>query len=513
MATRGVGSGQNIQTTTIVTNSAVGQTAAALPVEERPDAPIAQTTRERLPPMSTEGFAPPQGASQVAARGFDGNRVAQLFAFDKTAAPKSEGLIEVLRGVAQSPQAQQAVQALVGGIEQSLGFRIPAQLTQAAQHKPELLAGAMLMTAGQMKMGFDALHRTPARNLMKPADKTRQLPQTFDFADFQKTAIELPPQNGLKEIAPGLFRGSVRDMSVSDAQAKQRIVLAEVMDRLSDNANLPAGDRFAVKFNGGEYTRLSTFLDAMVDAGYEVEARVDHRVADFLDLKVATPEGIRSVAAPVMVDTGLKSDAGEPAIIPALHSEFVFSIKAGPDVKGEPIEGEIKWYQGVPFTGFFPSGLTEKGDWVGTKTTSRYEGAQALTAAKYAGLMADVINDAAKKSERSMAAYGDTGVCIDSVATVVRTLGDDVTAYPLLQGDELLLKELGQRIADGNRQDAPEYRHLADVVRALPSDAAGVPAATPGVLSLRDRVRLSMPWGKDRFPLLVAKQAFHIAGG
>lgn len=470
----------------------------------------------RLPPMSLDGVAPPQGGSHVAARGFDPTRGPKMFAFVPENAPKSVGFVEVLKGVGRSPEAAKLVQGLVADIEARVGLALPEQIVQAALHKPELLTNVMALSPKEMKAGFHALHRTPARNLMAPAEKTRQLPKTFDFAKLDETPIELPPQKDLVEIAPGLYRGGQRDPKVSDADAKARIVLAEVMDRLADNANVAPKDRFTVKYEGGEYSRLSTFLEALAEHGHTVEARVDHRVADFLDLKADTPDGLRSVAAPVFVRTGVEDAKGNEAVVPAVHSEIVYTITPGPKTKGQKVSGETKWYQGVPHTGFFASGITEKGDWTGTVTTQRFSGAEAVRAAQLSGLFSDVINDATKQAALPMAGYGDTGVCIDSVATILRAMNEKITAYPLLQGDELLSAELKGRLeANVNRQDAPEYRLLQAAVDGVPSDAAGALAGRPdlNLPSSRSRALTSLPWAPGAEPLASAALARQILGG
>ncbi|MCB9648127.1 MAG: hypothetical protein H6730_16185 [Deltaproteobacteria bacterium] len=486
------------------------------PARERP----APTAGGRHPPASVEGFAPPQGKSQVAARGFDPTAGARLFAFDPRHAPNSVGFIEVLRQVAGSPKAAEAVTSLAKGFEQMVGPLARPEVVQAALLKPELLAGALVVTPEQMKLGFTALHRTPAGQGMKPAEKARQLPRHFDFAKIGDVQVSLPKAEALEELAPGLYRGSVRDPAVGDADAKARIVLAEVMDRLAENATLPKGARFSVTYEGGTHTRLEGFLEALAAHGHVIEARVDHRVADFLDLKVKTPDGVKSVAAPVMVKTGVTGRNGEEAVIPAVHSEVVYTVRPGPELKGQAVTGEVKWYQGVPDTGFFASGLTQRGDWVGTITTARLEGAEALTAAKYSGLLSDVINAAASRAKRPMAGYGDTGVCIDSVAMIVRLMGREITAFPMLQGDELLVDELQRRLGQAgagpvNRQDAPEYRALLEAVRELPSDAEGrLSPARPeiGLGSPRDRVLGSLPWAPGAEPLAVAAHARAILG-
>src|SRR5690606_35145584 len=120
-----------------------------------------------------------------------------------------------------------------------------------------------------------------------------------------------------------------------------RVVFAEVFDRLACNAEDGASERFRVRYAGGEYTRLDTFLEALRKSGHEVTVSVNHRVANFSALMTRGPGGeLLDVPAPVMVRTGKRDASGEEARVPSVHSELLI------DVKGPDVTTQLKWYQG-----------------------------------------------------------------------------------------------------------------------------------------------------------------------
>ena len=73
----------------------------------------------------------------------------------------------------------------------------------------------------------------------------------------------------MKELAPGLFQGDLPS-SLSDGQVKRNRVVAEVFGRLSNNASLPADQKFSVKYGGKDFTSLPDFAKALQADGYEV---------------------------------------------------------------------------------------------------------------------------------------------------------------------------------------------------------------------------------------------------
>lgn len=420
--------------------------------------------------------------------------------------PEAVSLPQVLRGLASSPDAKALVKKVIADFEASTGVQVPEAMVNAAIANPDRLVDLLQMTPAQMSAGFDALnaaHR--AGRIDDVAPLVRHLPQHFDLADIDNLEVARPEPE-LKEIAPGLLKGSLKS-DLSDDAAKRNIVIAEVFDRLADNANIPADERFSVKYNGGEYTRVDTFLGALRAAGHQVEARVSHRVANFADLKTRAPDGtILDVPAPLMIRTGERDADGNEALVPAVHSELVISIKAGPDVTGPAIDAGLKWYQGVTSTGFFPVDLFQTPRWLGGTISDTFTGDQAAKAVELAGLLSDVINDASKEAGLVASGYGITGVCNDSVAIIQHVLTGRTTAYPLLMRDATLLGEIERRTSDRNHRDDPEYRALRDSITAVPSDVETN-------ASSRERALASLPWAAGTEPFVSTTHALAVLSG
>jgi len=272
------------------------------------------------------------------------------------------------------------------------------------------------------------------------------------------------------------------------------MVMAEVLDRLGSNVSAPAGEKFRVKYGSQTYSRLDSFLKALVADGHTVEARVEHRVANFADLKTRAPDGTwLDVPAALLVKTGVKDASGEEAMVPTVHSELVFSIKRGPTTKGPGFDADVKWYQGISGTGFFPANLAKTPAWCGGKVADTFTGPKALEAASLAGLFSDMINDVAAAQKLAVGGYGITGVCNDSVAVVQHAMTGRSTAYPLLMRDETLAGELSARVNDKDKRDDASYTRLAKSVKSVPSDAVANDSA-------RTRALESMPWSAGTEP-------------
>jgi hypothetical protein len=387
------------------------------------------------------------------------------------------------------------VQQLVDAFQRETGIVFPPAMVQAALADPQKLANMLQVTTEQMADGFDAMqaqHQASSSGT-PPAAPKHLLPQKFDWAQLDAVAYTRA-EPGLKELAPGLYQGGLKS-DLPDDQAKQRTVLAEVFNRLADNANLPAGERFSVAYKGGEYSQLDTFVKALKDDGHEVNVAIKHRAANFASLLTRTPDGVlRDVPAGVMMRTGVKDDAGNEAVLPALHSDLLISIKPGPTTQGPGVSAELKWYQGVPDTGFFADGLNQSPEWLGGKVVDTFTGDQALRAVKLAGLMGDLINDSARAQGLKMAGYGVTGVCNDSVSIIQHAMGSEVTAYGLFMRDTSLMDEIQTRLSDRSRRDDPEYRALKNSIERVPNDIGDEPTS-------RQRALGSMPWEPGREPM------------
>jgi hypothetical protein len=386
--------------------------------------------------------------------------------------PTTASLAEVLGALAPGRSRQSVIDAVAADLQAHTGVRVPDEVREAVAGSPERIFDLFALTPGQMRTGFDMLQGA-ARALPKahPSGETASsvLPSHANLDALETLAI-VRPSADLRQIAPGLYRGTVPS-DLPDAQARLNIIMAEVMDKLASNASRPADQQFTVGFNGRTFDRLDQFLRALVSAGYTVEAAVEHQAADVFQLKARAPDGaLRDVAAPVMVRTGAKTSTGEEAVLPASHSELVFRIRSSAATRAPRLDSVVKWYQGTHSTGFIPFNVNREPEWRGRTRSALWTGDDALRAAQLAGLMSDVINDAARGKGMMLAGYGVTGVCNDSVAIVQKALGGTVVSYPLLMKDSVMTDTLASRMQNENASDHQAYRLLSQAIEAVPSD-------------------------------------------
>jgi hypothetical protein len=459
------------------------------------------------------------GASALAAR------LAQTAGGDKTpllalrpgVVPDAVSVTDVVKQLVDSPAVADAV---AREMKNRLGVDVSPALLAAARANPERIPNLMALSPRQMRAGFVALnaaHKAKAAQAAtaggvgdgKPASTptTHQLPQRFDTSSLSKTAIARPAAQ-LKELVPGkLWQGDVQNDQLDDASAKKNIAMAEMLDRLAKNATAAPGDVFVVQHAGRSYAKLDEFLQGLVADGYHVDAVVTHRVADFCALKTKAPDGrIIDVPAAALVKTGIKDKAGNEAIVPGVHSEFVFRIRSSSSTKGEKIDADVKWYQGVSGTGFFPCDVMRKSPWTGSVESSHLDQQQALRAAALGGVFADVVVDASARKGLVADGYGVTGVCNDSVAVIEQAVLGKNTAYPLLMRDGELLPEIDRRLKTADVDTQQKLRALRDAIVAVPSDDKK--NATTAARALA-----SMPWTAGNEPFASTQEARRILAG
>ncbi|MDP2345177.1 MAG: hypothetical protein Q8O67_29805 [Deltaproteobacteria bacterium] len=405
----------------------------------------------------------------------------------------------VLKQLGNGPQGQAVVDGLAAQMKQHLGIAIPPALIAAAKANPERVVDLLALTTGQMHAGFDAMHAhhqvqttTTAATTTSTA-RVRQLPRNVKTQNLDTIAIARP-QGELKQLQPGLWQGDVKNDKLDDKAAKKNIVLAEIFDRLASNPTAAKGELFSVEHNGHRFTNLQNFVAELVKDGHTVEAVISHRVADFCSLKTKAPDGsILDVPAAVLVKTGFKDAAGNEAVVPGVHSEVVFKVRSGPLTKGEKLDGDLKWYQGVPNTGFFPCELMRKSTWTGTVDVAQLDQTKALQALSLAAVLGDVIQDVGQKKNLAMSGYGVTGVCNDSVAIIQQAMTGSVTGYPLFMRDDVLLPEIALRMKDKNHRDDAALATLKSAILAVPNDdVANVTQKT--------RALASIPWTPGNEP-------------
>lgn len=423
--------------------------------------------------------------------------------------PTAVGLPDVLAKLGNSPEGQQMVDKLLGQLTERTGVPVAPEMRDAILKNPQLITRAFELSPEALRNGMVAVNAAyQAGKIPQTSPRTKLLPQTFDFAKLG--ALEVPRGGGdLKQIAPGLFKGSLPS-DTSDAQVKTNRVVAEVFHRLSNNATAPANERFSVKYGGGEYTRLDTFLGALQKDGYQVNVSFEQRIANFADLKAAVPgtnpPQFVDVPAPLMVKTGITDALGKEALVPAAHAEMIVTLSSSPETKGPKLDSRSKFYQGTGGTGFFACDVSAEPAWLGRVQHGEVTGDAAVRAVKLAGLLGDVINDSAKALNLYADGYGVTGVCNDSVAVIEQAMLGAAHEYPLMMQDAVLQAELQKRLGDGVRRDDPDYRVLSENIARLPTDTS--PNA-----SLRERALASIPWSPGKEPFVSTEQARKILAG
>lgn len=420
--------------------------------------------------------------------------------------PDAVPLPVVLAAVGQSPQGQAALGKVLDDFKAKTGIEVPSETRAAVLSNPSALTKAMEVTPGQLSGGIVALNGAYQSGKIKKGEPAPQLlPQHFDLSQLDN--IDAPrPKSEMKQLAPGLFQGDLPS-ATSDQQIKRNRVMAEVFGRLSNNASLPADQQFSVKHGGKEFTSLDAFAKQLSADGYEVNVSFDQRIANFSNLKTTVPGSnppqYLDVPAPLMVKTGIKDGLGKEAVVPAVHSEMIVSIKAGPNAKGPKFDADLKFYQGVSGTGFFPANVHADPSWCGRVSHDQLSGAKALEAISVAGAFTDVVNTTAKKMNLYADGYGITGVCNDSVAVVQQAITGRADAYPLLMKDEVLYGALKERLSDANKADDPAYKAIRKAMRELPSDIRHNE-------SQKRRALASLPWAAGKEPFVSSEEARRI---
>jgi hypothetical protein len=417
-----------------------------------------------------------------------------LFQLVPQNAPGCVGLPDVLKAAGPA-----AVKQLAAMIEQQTGIAPDPAVLAAVTAKPEMVANLMQFTPKQMSDGIEALNAAhTAGQIQNVKPRERLLGEHIKLDNLDLSVIDRP-QGKTKQLAPGLLQGGITS-DLDDTSAKRRIAMAEVFDQLAENTLKDPKDRVDVSFQGHKVTRLDSLLDAMKADGYTVEVDYRRRVANFAELLTQDPNTgkLLDVPAAVMIRTGVVDAQGKEAVVPAVHSEMILKITS-PD--GKPnLDAELKWYQGVTHTGFFPKGLYREPEWCGGESTQTVTGDKAFEAVELAGLQSSLINKTAEKHDLLAAGYGVIGVCNDTVAWNEQMMTGKTDVYPLLHRDALLEPELDALLSDKNYRDDKGWKALKAGIGQLPSDHQ--PNATS-----RSRAGASIPWPAGKEPLASSAHA------
>lgn len=392
----------------------------------------------------------------------------------------------------------QVVEGLLQQIELRMGFEFPPGVMQAVLQNLETLPDHIAVTPQRMADAIKAANAAyQAGKLKAPPTPAFLLPPRFDFSNGSPgTFARNPPKP--KEIIPNsnLYVGDLPSQT-DDKQIQRNRVLAEVLQRLSNN-NIAGHEKFEVVFKGKSYSQQDDFLNALTRAGWKVSVSYQSRAANLINLKTQVDGEFVDVPVPLMLRTGITDREGREAVVGAVHSEMVISVKA----KHEETPATVRFFQGVDRTGYFSAQETQIPKWCGLKVLKKHEGNKALRAVSLSNTLAALIAEVAKENNLFADGYGLTGVCNDSVALILQALDGEATQYPLMMHDALLIKKLKEKLTDDYVGDDENLKLIRAAIEKLESDLQPSPTA-------RRRILQADPW-QGKPPLRGIQEAYTI---
>lgn len=416
-------------------------------------------------------------------------------AANATDAPCTATLGDVIGAATSSPEGKAWAAKMLGTLAAEAGHPLSDEQIAGLLADPSAADKLLVVSVPQVVEAAKGLNAASdahgGADIKPPAYK---LPQTVDFADAA-SYMDATRSAPTKVAGNVFYNDRPSDPSlVSDAQIKSNRAVAEILTRLSMNVGKARADQFTVTYKGHAHRTVDSLLRDLSAHGNTVTAKVNQRIANFIDLSMQKPDGtFCDVKAAVSIKTGLKDAAGNDIVVPATHSGLFVDIH-GPDV-----DSTVAWFQGIDGTGFFPEGTSTRQAWVGGKDVEGYTGAQARKAVSAAGLWTSAVNDVVVEKKLPGGGYARTGICDDSVAMIQKLVTGRTTIYPLSMDHDLMGEYLDRKIAEGGPL-AGKYQTLRDTMNALPSDV-GTDSTQPA------RVLNSIPWGPGATPFPEADAA------
>ena len=400
-------------------------------------------------------------------------------------APCTATLGDVIGVAAQSPEGRAYAAALLAKLGEATGNPLSPEQVQGLLADPSAADKLLAVSIPQVVAAAKAVNARG--NDAAPNVPSYKLPASADLAT---AASFFPPARSSRTNEFGnVFYGDAPSdpAQIPDADVSSNLAMAEILTRLSLNTGKAAADQFAINYQGHSYRTLDAFLKALAAHGNTVTATVNQRIANFIDLSLAKPDGtFCDVKAAVSVKTGYHAADGSEIEVPATHSGLRVEVH-GPD-----LNATASYFQGIDGTGFFPEGTSSRQAWVGFHDVEAYSGATALKAISAAGLWTNVVNDIAAKDHLVGGGYGRTGICDDSVAMIQQLVTGRTTIYPLSMDHDLMGAYLDSKAAEAGPL-AGRYQKLRRVLDALPSDAVSDPTQPSRILS-------SIPFGPGKTP-------------
>lgn len=229
-----------------------------------------------------------------------------------------------------------------------------------------------------------------------------------------------------------------------------------------------------LKMGGKAYTvdSAEAMMQALVEkGGYEVAIFDARMFVNFLDYSIKKLGATLSIRIPTWADTGLKTVAGKPLLVPVCHTEHILVLfKKG---SNKP-EAAVRWFLAMPDTEaqgtMFRPAIYRRRAWSGWRVVRAYEGLEpAQKLMTVAQRVMKAFNYQQAKYQFPGNAYGVLGVCNDTTGLLEMAMqgsADKATAWPLVRDPRFDLY-LGEALSD-----AGFATHTAGGLNllALPSD-------------------------------------------
>jgi len=281
-------------------------------------------------------------------------------------------------------------------------------------------------------------------------------------------------------------------------------LLALLLNKLGSNYAKQAEGRtdlFSVQMterDGRKITKPADFVQALIDAGHEIEVFPTSRMTTFgIALCVKEPadddnnsNSWTNIPLGVFTESGYEDKDGNmaPCMFPHSGLDMVISGPlAGSRADGTPSSLRIQHFIGIEgFCGWKSNENALVPFNEAVEGGPRLSGPDAVRAARLAGLYANVLNGLATEMKLPFGGYGLSAVCNDSAAVLQQCLYDKNTIYPLTSIGRFMQRTLryAQRLREKllrqqNKSLDPEIDDLCaivDAMKQLPSDINAAPS-------------------------------------
>ena len=280
-------------------------------------------------------------------------------------------------------------------------------------------------------------------------------------------------------------------------------LLALLLNKLGSNYAKQAEGRtdlFSVQMtesDGREITKPADFVQALIDAGHQIEVFPTSRMTTFgiaLCVKEPTTDNNSNswtnIPLGVFVESGYEDKDGNmaPSMMPHSGLDLLISGPlAGSRADGTPSSLRIQHFIGIEgFCGWKSNENAIVPFNEAVEGGPRLSGPDAVRAARLAGLYANVLNGLATEMKLPFGGYGLSAVCNDSAAVLQQCLYDKNTIYPLTSIGRFMQRTLryAQRLREKlllqqQKSLDPEIDDLCaivDAMKQLPSDINAAPS-------------------------------------